>query len=73
MTIDPIGLRDLGLARQLLAGGIGSVGDAALDAVGNLPPQRNAGACVLQARGTEPVLGIGKIMGLSRNLHRGSL
>jgi hypothetical protein len=49
MAVDPIGLGDLHLARQLLARGKAAIGDAALDAVGNLPPQRDAGGGVLNA------------------------
>jgi hypothetical protein len=74
VTVDTIGLGDLRLARQLLAGGEGSAGDAALDPVGNLPPQRHAGTGVLHAHGVERLLrGIAKIMLLSRNSHGVSL
>ncbi|MGX1042815.1 hypothetical protein AB7M41_002521 [Bradyrhizobium diazoefficiens] len=38
MAIHAIGLGDLHLARQLVAGGEAAVGDAALDAVGNEAP-----------------------------------
>ena len=49
VAVDPIGLGDLHLARQLFAGDKAAVGDAALDAVGDLPPQRDAGGGVLHA------------------------
>ena len=51
MAVDPIGFGDLHLARQLFARGKAAVGDAALDAVGDLPPQRHAGGRVLHAHG----------------------
>ena len=58
MAVDPIGLGDLDLARQLFAGNKAAVGDATLDAVGDLPPQRHAGGRILDAHGTK--WGIGK-------------
>ena len=51
VAVDPIGLGDLDLARQLFAGNKAAVGDAALDAGGDLPAQRNAGGGVLNAQG----------------------
>ena len=51
MAVDAVGLGDLGFARQLFTGGKAAVGNAALDAVGNLPPQRHAGGGVLHAHG----------------------
>ncbi len=42
VAVDAIGLGDLGLARQFFARRKGAVGDAALDPVGDLPPQRDA-------------------------------
>ena len=42
VAIDAIGLGDLHLARQFVACGKTAVGDAALDAVGNEAPQRDA-------------------------------
>ncbi|XSC48665.1 hypothetical protein ACF1BQ_021260 [Bradyrhizobium sp. RDT10] len=53
MAVDAIGLGDLDLARQFFAGSKAAVGDAALDAVGDLPPQRDAGGRVLNAHGTK--------------------
>ena len=50
------------------AGGKAAISNAALDAVGNLPPQRHAGGGVLHAH-AGPVRVIGKIIALSRNSH----
>ena len=74
VAIDPIGLGDFGLARQPFARGKAAIGDAALDPVGDLPPQCHAGGGVLHAHGVErPGKAIGKIILLSRNSHGVSL
>src|SRR5262245_55941546 len=43
MAVDPVCLGNLHFARQFVTRGKATVGDAALDAVGNLPPQGDAG------------------------------
>src|SRR5262245_16547941 len=63
VAVDAVGFRNLHLARQLLAGGETAVGNAALDAVGNLPPQRYAGSGVLERHGARgPWIGFGEII-----------
>jgi hypothetical protein len=42
LAVDPIGLGDFGLAGQPLAGGETAIGNAALDSVRDLSPQRDA-------------------------------
>ncbi|WGR96278.1 hypothetical protein MTX20_20550 [Bradyrhizobium sp. ISRA435] len=64
MAVDAIGLRDLHLAGQLFARDEAAVSDAALDAVGDLPPQGDAGT-FLHAHGAV----IPEIFSLSRNSH----
>ncbi|MGY4414143.1 hypothetical protein ACVWW4_005879 [Bradyrhizobium sp. LB7.1] len=64
VAVHAIGFSDLHLARQLVAGHKAAVGDAALDAVGNEAPQRDArGGCVLNAHVA------GKLLQKSRLCH----
>ena len=70
VAIDAIHFGDFGFAGQLFAGGEVAVGDTALDAVGDLTPQRHAGRDFLHGHGVlPPGMGIGKIITLSRNSH----
>jgi len=70
VAVDAIEFGDFGFAGQLFAGREPAVGNAALDAVGDLTPQRHAGRDFLHRHGVlPPGTGIGKIITLSRNSH----
>jgi hypothetical protein len=73
VAVDAIGFRDLHLARQFFTGSKTAVGNAALDAVGNLAPQRHAGCNVGHGHRAKSRTQVGKIIGLSRKLHAASL